>query len=122
MPVRRAKKSGDVIVGPYGTVIPAIETPTLDLSKQPSVPYKGGTATIRSIGITTGRGEVLIPTVNRVTRKVMSDEEAIRRFERTGEHLGVYGSRAAADLAASVLHLSEQNRIGKKSSQSKNKR
>lgn len=110
-----------ILVGPYGTTVRAIEKPNIDLAKQPRVPYKGGVATIRSIGITTPRGEVLIPTVNRITKKVMSDSEAIRRFERTGEHLGVYGSRGAADLAASILHLAEQNRVGKKSSRSRNR-
>ena len=43
-----------------------------------------------------------LPTV--VGGKIVSDKEAVDNFRKTGEHLGAYRSRAAAEAAAQSLH------------------
>ena len=61
----------------------------------------GSTSTVRTISIGTDEGEVLIPTV--IGGRVVSDEEAIRHYERTGEHLGVFNSPEEATRYAKKL-------------------
>lgn len=80
----------------------------IDLGKRPVVPVDGGYATVRSMGIGTPRGETLIPTVHPAGR-IMSDEEAIDHFLRTGQHLGIFQTTAQADTYAEKLHQ-EQDR------------
>jgi hypothetical protein len=58
---------------------------------------------VRSISIGVDGGKtVLIPTV--VGNRVVSDEEAIKHFQKTGKHLGIFGSEADAERYAQALH------------------
>src|SRR3546814_9007857 len=54
------------------------------------------------MSIGTDQGEVLIPTV--VGGKVVSEEDAIRHYEATGENLGVFQTPEDASAYAQSLH------------------
>lgn len=62
----------------------------------------GSISTVRTISIGTDDGEVLIPTV--INNKVVSNDEAIRHFEKTGENFGTFRNVADADAYAEWLH------------------
>ena len=78
----------------------------IDLNNRPVVPADGGYATVRSMGIGTAKGETLIPTVHPAGR-IMSDEEAIDHFLRTGQHLGIFPTQGQVDTYADRLHKSQ---------------
>lgn len=52
------------------------------------------------------KAAVLLPTV--VEGKFMTDDEAINRFLKTGEHLGIYDSWQNAEQPATDVHNSQQ--------------
>ena len=79
----------------------------IDLSARPIVPVDGGYATVRSIGIGTGKGETLLPTVHPAGR-IMSDDEAIDHYERTGQHLGIFPTVQQASTYADRLHEAQE--------------
>ena len=61
----------------------------IDLNNRPVVKNNDGTiSTIRSISFNDGNKEILIPTV--VNGKVVSNEEAIEHYYKTGEYLGKF--------------------------------
>jgi len=81
----------------------------INLFNRPSVQNDDGTiSTVRTISIGTDEGEVLIPTVSDDGR-VMSDDEAIDTFERTGKHLGIFDSPDDATAYAEKLHDQQDN-------------
>lgn len=95
-PARFAK--GGFAKGDFAVKKPA----TLPLGVRDAVKNPdGSTSTVRTISIGTDEGEVLIPTV--IGGRVVSDEEAIQHYERTGEHLGVFNSPEEATRYAKKL-------------------
>lgn len=62
----------------------------------------GDFRTENSISIGTDQGEVIIPTV--VNGRQLTEEEAIRHYEQTGENLGAFSSPDAAEKYAESLH------------------
>lgn len=89
-----------------------VERGNIDLRSRPMRDNGDGTvSTVRTISIGTPRGEVLIPTIADDGR-LLSDEEAVREFERTGRHLGVFASRQAAEGYAQRLHQEQESRLG----------
>lgn len=76
----------------------------IDLSKRPVVHNPDGSiSTVRSINVSDDQGrQILIPTV--VGDKVVSDQEAIDHWKKTGEHLGIFADRNAAEQYAQKLH------------------
>lgn len=95
-----------------GKVSGLVAPGNLDLTKRPVVKNGDGSiSTVRSITITDGNGRaILIPTV--VGGKVVSDEEAIKHYQQTGEHLGMFDSENDADAYAQTLHESQASMYG----------
>jgi hypothetical protein len=88
------------------------EPGNIDLLNRPEVPNpEGGISTVLSMGVGEDGGiEVLIPRV--VGERILSPEDAIAHYVKSGEHLGKYGSIPAADAAAQQIHI-EQEALGK---------
>jgi hypothetical protein len=76
----------------------------INLSNRPVVKNPDGSiSTVRSMSFGTPQGEVLVPTVSEDGR-VMSDQEAIDTYYRTGRHLGIFKTPDEATLYANRLH------------------
>lgn len=80
----------------------------IDLNNRPIVKNSDGTiSTVRSMSFQDDNGkEVLIPTV--INGKVVSDDEAINHYYKTGEYLGKFDSVEAADKYAIQLHKDQE--------------
>ena len=62
----------------------------------------GGVSTVYSISINEDGQEVLIPRV--VKGRVVSEQEAIDHYHKTGEHLGKFKTVNEANTYAEQLH------------------
>lgn len=81
----------------------------IDLAHRPIVRNKNGSiSTVRSISVGVNGRTFLLPTV--VGDRVVSNRQAIRHFERTGEHLGVFSNWRDADRYAARLHRQQARR------------
>lgn len=79
------------------------EKGNIDLTNRPTVKNEDGSiSTVRSLGVNIDGQEVLIPTVSD-DGKVLSDEEAIKLYEETGQHLGIFDSPEASTEYAKTL-------------------
>jgi hypothetical protein len=85
-----------------------IQPGNIDLRTRPVVRNPDGSiSTVRTISIGTDQGEVLIPTVGDEGR-ILSDEDAIRRFHETGKHFGIFSDADSATQYAQQLHLDQE--------------
>jgi hypothetical protein len=85
-----------------------LEKGNIDLTTRPSVPLEDGRfASVRTTGFNFGGKEVNLPTVSDDGR-LLSNEEAIEQYKRTGKHLGIYKTQEAAARAAEALHLDQE--------------
>jgi hypothetical protein len=93
-----------------------LEAGNINLNNRPVVKNADGTiSTVRSMSINVDGREVLIPTVSDDGR-VMTDEQAVEQFRRTGKHLGVFKSPEAATRYAEQLHNDQAAQYAPKSS------
>lgn len=92
---------------PEGEVAGLQTAGNIDLTARPVVrTAEGKPATTRSISIEEDGKTVLIPTVIQPKEgqaKVVSNEEAVKHYHATGEHLGIFDTRENADKYATEL-------------------
>lgn len=81
----------------------------IDLTNRPSVKNPDGSiSTVRSMSANFDGQEVLLPTVSDDGR-IMSDDEAIDQYRKTGRYLGKFGTVAEADAYADKLHREQES-------------
>jgi len=101
--LRRQQKVSDVTAG-------MLEPGNIQLEGRPQVKNPDGSiSTVRSMGVNIDGREILIPTV--VNGKVVSNDEAIAHYKKTGEHLGIFKNPKASTDYAIKLHNEEAKRI-----------
>ncbi len=109
--------SRDVFSGPQNEGFPGLIEPgnILNLYNRPQTAPapgidpgvgEGSRSTTLSKSFNLDGQEVLVPTI--VNGKFLSDEQAIRRYRTTGQHLGKFADPASADKYATSLHGSQQ--------------
>ncbi len=90
--------------GKVQSSVTPVEPGNIDLDSRPVVKNKDGSvSTVRSMSVNIAGKEVLIPTVSE-DGKVLSAQGAVEQYKKTGKHLGVFGSPAAATRYAKDLH------------------
>jgi hypothetical protein len=84
----------------------------IDLYSRPLIKNPdGSTSTVRSMSFNpNGIEEVVIPTA--VDGKILSDEDAIQNYFKTGQHLGKFKTALDAIEYANNLHKQQQNLYG----------
>lgn len=76
----------------------------IDLKARPIVKNADGSiSTVRSMSFGEDAGEILVPTVS-PDGKILSDDDAIKLYHQTGQHLGIFDNPADADAYAQSLH------------------
>jgi hypothetical protein len=87
---------------------PGLKAPgNIDLAARPVVTNADGSiSTVRSMSFEEDDGtEILVPTV--IGDKVVSDQEAIEHYRKTGQHLGKFDTPEHADAYAERLHAAQ---------------
>jgi len=81
----------------------------IDLNNRPVVRNADGTvSTEKSKSFNINGKETLIPTVAADGSGILSDQDAIKQYRATGQHLGIFSGPAAANAAAQVIHNRNQ--------------
>lgn len=89
---------------PAGSPTGLIEAGNIDLANRPTVRNADGKiSTVRSISYNVDGKETLMPTVSDDGR-ILSDEEALAQFRKSGRHLGKFDTPDNATAYAKSLH------------------
>lgn len=95
-----------------GTILNLYNRPSTQSPAGPNGLQPGNWSTTYSASFPLGeihpgaKGEILLPTV--VGGKFLTNPEAIDRYLKTGEHLGVFDTWQNADAYANALHQSQE--------------
>ena len=90
-----------------------VEEGNIDLRARPVIRNKDGSiSTVRSMSFEEDGQEVLIPTVAADGSRVLSDDEAIDQYRRTGKFLGKFKTPEAANAYAQDLHEQQAKEYG----------
>ncbi|RTM07404.1 MAG: hypothetical protein EKK31_11615 [Hyphomicrobiales bacterium] len=101
---------------PLGPIPGQSEPGNIDLAKRPVVKNADGTiSTVRSMSFEEDGKEILVPTVS-PDGKILSDQQAIDLYHKTGQHLGKFDSPQAADEYAQALHEAQAQFYGNRAS------
>lgn len=100
------KKPGDP-TPPLVRRINMLEEGNIDLNNRPMVQNGNSISTVLSKSFNFDGKETLLPTVSDDGR-LMSDEESINQYKKTGKHLGIFDTPEAADEYAQKLHLDQE--------------
>lgn len=85
-----------------------IEPGNINLLNRPIVDNNGKISTVFSMGIGIEDGkEVLIPRISD-DGKIMTEDEAIDQFKKTGKHLGIFANSSDATIYANELHKNQE--------------
>ncbi len=102
-PAPAAQSSGDGSAQP-GVTKGLLSKGNVDLTQRPRVQNADGSvSTVRSMSFEEDGQEILVPTVSDDGR-IMSDQEAIDQYRKTGKHLGIFDSPENATVYAKQLH------------------
>lgn len=76
----------------------------------------GSVSTVRSMSFNDGTGEILVPTIAYQNGKpaLLTDQQAIDRYYRTGEYLGKFNTVPEANDYAERLHRQQDVIYGRK--------
>jgi hypothetical protein len=89
---------------PVGDFKGVVERGNIDLTKRPVVKNDDGTiSTVRSMSFEENGKEILVPTVSD-DGKILTNDEAINQYHKTGKHLGVFDNADDATAYAQALH------------------
>jgi len=98
--------SGNFVEPSYSVNAPVkpVVQGNIDLNARPVVQNKDGTvSTVMSFGVNVDGNEVLIPQVSD-DGKILTQQEAIDRYNKTGKHLGMFNSVEESNAYARELH------------------
>ena len=85
-----------------------LEPGNIDLNARPVVKNPDGSiSTVASISINEDGKEILIPTVAADGSRILTNDEAIKQYHDTGQHLGKFDTVDNANAAAEPLHLAQ---------------
>lgn len=97
---------------PLGRPSGVLEPGNIDLNSRPVVPLQDGSvATVRSMSFNEDGQEILVPTVSPQGR-ILTDQQAIDLYHKTGQHLGKFATPEAADAYAEGLHQDQEKQYG----------